>query len=103
MLKTRGIIPNTTKLSDGKQPNGYKRQFDDAFARYLPQAPGSSVQGSPFLPNPSKAGSFRAISEFPTRGEWGGFRTGAILRDKGLGRMGNFWSHTSGPMAIMTG
>ena len=81
MLKTHGIIPNTIKLSDGKQPNGYKRQFDDAFARYLPQAPGSSVQGSPFPSNPSKAGSFRAISEFPMWGEWGGFRTGAILRE----------------------
>jgi hypothetical protein len=91
MLKTHGIIPNTTKLSDGKQPNGYKRQFDDAFARYLPQAPGSSVQGSPFLPNPSKAGSFRAISEFPTRGEWGGFRTGAILREtRAWGGWGTF-------------
>ena len=90
MLKTFGIIPNTIKLSDGKQPNGYKRsQFDDAFARYLPQAPGSSVQGSPFLPNPSKAGSFRAISEFPTRGEWGGFRNRAqSLEKQGLGEDG---------------
>jgi hypothetical protein len=83
MLKTHGIIPNTIKLSDGKQPNGYKRsQFDDAFARYPPQAPGPRFLGSgfPILPNPSKAESFRAISEFPTRGEWGGFRTVEIHR-----------------------
>ena len=36
LLKSFGIAPNTIKLADGKQPNGYKRsQFDDAFGRYL--------------------------------------------------------------------
>jgi len=63
LLKTFGIIPNTIKLSDGRQPNGYKRsQFDDAFARYLPQPPGSSVQGSPSSPtstNPEASEQFQ--------------------------------------------
>jgi Protein of unknown function (DUF3631) len=39
LLKGFGIVPNTIKLSDGKQPNGYRRsQFDDAFRRYVPNS-----------------------------------------------------------------
>jgi putative DNA primase/helicase len=58
LLKDFAIFPNTIKLSDGKQPNGYKRsQFDDAFARYLPQPPGSPVQSSPSSPTPANPGA----------------------------------------------
>jgi Protein of unknown function (DUF3631) len=71
LLRTFGIASNTIKLSDGKQPNGYKRsQFDDAFARYLPQAPGSSVQGSPSSPTPAKPGVSEQCQSSP-RGESG--------------------------------
>lgn len=56
-LKIFRITPNTIKLSDGKQPNGYMRgQFDDAFGRYLSHPPGSPVQSSPCSPTPTKAG-----------------------------------------------
>lgn len=51
VLKTFGIVPNTIKLADRSQPNGYKEsQFVDAFARYLPQPSGTPVQGSPSSP-----------------------------------------------------
>ncbi len=57
LLKTFGIVPNTIKLADGKQPNGYKRsQFDDAFGRYLSHSPNSPVQSSPCSPTPAKPG-----------------------------------------------
>ena len=57
LLKSFRIIPNTIKLSDGKQPNGYKLdQFRDAFGRYLSQPPGSPVQSSPSSPTPTKMG-----------------------------------------------
>ena len=71
LLRTFGIASNTIKLSDGKQPNGYKRsQFDDAFARYLPQALDSSVQGSPASPTPAKPGVSEQYQSSP-RGESG--------------------------------
>jgi hypothetical protein len=55
LLKTFGIAPNTIKLADGKQPNGYKRsQFDDAFGRYLSHSPDSPVQSSPCSPTPTR-------------------------------------------------
>ena len=88
MLKTFGIIPNTIKLSDGKQPNGYKRQFDDAFARYLPQAPGSSVQGSPSSPTPAKPGASEQSQSSP-RGASGEVSEPAqSLEKQGLGEVG---------------
>jgi putative DNA primase/helicase len=62
-LRFFGIVPNTIKLSDGKQPNGYKRsQFDDAFARYLPLPTGSPVQSSPSSPT---SASPRASGQSP--------------------------------------
>jgi putative DNA primase/helicase len=58
LLKGFGVFPNTIKLSDGNQPNGYKRSwFDDAFARYLPHPPGSPVQSSPSSPTPANPGA----------------------------------------------
>jgi Protein of unknown function (DUF3631) len=55
-LKDFNVVPNTIKLSDGRQPNGYKRsQFDDAFARYLPQAPSSPAGSSPSSPTPANS------------------------------------------------
>ena len=55
MLKPFHVVPNTLKLSDGTQPNGYKlSQFDDAFARYLPHtsSPAGSSPSSPTSTNP---------------------------------------------------
>lgn len=67
-LKTFGIVPNTIKLSDGKQPNGYKRsQFADAFARYLPQPPGTPVQGSPSSPTSTNPGVSEQCQTSPRR------------------------------------
>ena len=103
LLKTFGIIPNTIKLSDGKQPNGYKRQFDDAFARYLPQAqvPRSRVPRS--SPTPAKPGASEQSQSSP-RGASGEVSEPAqSLETRAWGGWGNFWSHTSRPMAIMTG
>ena len=63
-LKDFSIFPNTIKLANRRQPNGYKRsQFDDAFARYLSQPPGSPVQGSrssPTSANPGSSGQFQS-------------------------------------------
>lgn len=57
MLKPYGVIPNTIKLANGKQPNGYKRsQFDDAFARYISVVTNSDDQSSPPSPTPTKLG-----------------------------------------------
>ncbi len=71
LLKTFGIVPNTIKLSDGRQPNGYKRsQFDDAFARYLPQPSGTPVQGSPSSPTSTNPGVSEQSQSSP-RGESG--------------------------------
>jgi Protein of unknown function (DUF3631) len=57
MLKTFGIVPNTIKLADGKQPNGYKRcQFDDSFGRYLSHSPDTLSQSSPGSQTPTKPG-----------------------------------------------
>jgi Protein of unknown function (DUF3631) len=89
MLKTLDIIPNTIKLPDGKQPNGYKRsQFDDAFARYPPQAPGSSVQGSPSSPTPAKPGASDQAQSSP-RGASGEVQNRRNpQKNKGLGEDG---------------
>jgi hypothetical protein len=74
LLKDFGIFPNTIKLSDGKQPNGYKRsQFDDAFARYLPQPSGPPVQSSPSSPtpaNPGDSGSDQSSPVTPSGEDW---------------------------------
>jgi putative DNA primase/helicase len=57
LLKTFRIVPNTIKLANGKQPNGYKRsQFDDAFARYLGPSSSSAASSSPSSPIPSASG-----------------------------------------------
>jgi len=58
ILKTFGIVPNTTKLSNGSQPNGYRlSQFADAFARYLPHSPSSPAGSSPSSPTPAIPGA----------------------------------------------
>jgi putative DNA primase/helicase len=71
-LKSFHITPNTIKLSDGKQPNGYTRgQFDDAFGRYLSPLPDTLFQSSPRSPTPhppSKISRFQS-SPFASRGE----------------------------------
>ena len=55
LLKDFSIFPNTIKLSNRKQPNGYKRsQFDDAFARYLSQPPRFPGCKVPHPPQPQQ-------------------------------------------------
>jgi Protein of unknown function (DUF3631) len=57
MLRTFGVGPNTIKLADGSQPNGFKQnQFADAFARYLPHSPSSPAGSSPSSPSPAIPG-----------------------------------------------
>jgi hypothetical protein len=72
LLKSFRIVPNTIKLSDGKQPNGYKRsQFDDALGRYLSNSPDSATQSSPPSPTPIKTCTYEQIQGSPQgwRGE----------------------------------
>ena len=64
LLKGYDIVPTTVKLWDGSQPNGYKRkQFDDAFARYLtsPLASDASPNGSPLPQVGSVGGSPKPV------------------------------------------
>ena len=80
-LKNFHVIPNTIKLSDGKQPNGYKRsQFDDAFARYLPSRLVRSLE-VPHPPQPQQIRWPPSNFKVPHGGQWGGFRTNAIPRE----------------------
>jgi hypothetical protein len=69
ILKNFSIIPNTIKLADGKQPNGYKlSQFRDAFERYLPTPLVAPVQSSPGSPTPANPGVSGNIQGSPPTG-----------------------------------
>lgn len=66
LLKTFGIVPKTTKLPNGSQPNGYRHsQFKDAFERYLPATPASTVEGSPRSPSPPETGDSEDFGSSP--------------------------------------
>jgi putative DNA primase/helicase len=68
MLKTFGIVPNTIKLADRSQPNGYKQsQFVDAFARYLPHSPSSPAGSSPSSPTSTNPGVSEQSRSSPRR------------------------------------
>lgn len=60
MLAQYHVRPNTIRLTNKSQPNGYKRaQFEDVFKRYLPEPPINAAQASPTSPtqgNPPVSG-----------------------------------------------
>jgi putative DNA primase/helicase len=88
-LKMFGIVPSTIKLSDGKQPNGYKRsQFDDAFGRYLPQPPDPAVQSSPSSPTPANSGASGQSQSSPAASDGELPELGQSLEKQGLAEDG---------------
>ena len=88
-LKDFSIFPNTIKLANRKQPNGYKRsQFDDAFARYLSQPPGSPVQGSPSSPTPANPGTFGQFQSSPQGASGEVSEPAQALEKQGVGEDG---------------
>jgi putative DNA primase/helicase len=99
LLKDFGIFPNTIKLSDGKQPNGYKRsQFDDAFARYLPQPPGPPVQSSPSSPTPANPWDSGQSQGSPQGASGEVSESAQSLEKQGVGEDGELSSPHSGSL-----
>lgn len=68
-----------------------RSQFDDAFARYLSQPPGSSVQGSPPSPTSTNPGASEQSQSSPG-GECGEVSEPAqSIEKQGLGEDGELW------------
>jgi putative DNA primase/helicase len=89
LLKDFGIFPNTILLANGKQPNGYKRsQFDDAFARYLPQPSGPPAQGSPSSPTPANSGGSGADQSSPRTASGEDWQWEQSIERNGFGELG---------------
>jgi hypothetical protein len=90
LLKQYRISPNTIKLADGKQPNGYMRkQFEDAFSRYLSASSRDSSPASPTQGNLPDAG-LTSTSPWMLVGKLNNWLK--VAESLSLGKLGNqFW------------